>query len=1691
MGTTDESLDPPTREVRRESSDRIPAVPSDETVTRAKPGKGTASYSTIGRGQSETRSIIEACQAELATGPDAARGARLHYNIARELELSVGRLDQAIEHYKKALELQPELLPAIRAARRCLLADGQPRSALPLYGAEIELTRDPRARAVLHYANGRLLEDSIGDFDAARKAYQAALALNPDDAGVLKALERIEARERDLSALAEVLRKSANLITEDNRLHATLLTQRARVIEQLGQPKVAAELYGRALRLDDDHPTSAPALERILHDSRDWKRMVELFERFAQKTNDRALASLFLRRAARLKAEHLDNEAEATAALATAMELQPKEPLVLDELAPLYQQGERIISLAEVLRQQILISADAGERTALLHSLGHIYELLAHDQQAIVCFANALELNPTHSISIKALDRLYTRYEDWQGLIRVYVGEAGYTEDSERGAAAHVRAATIYEERLGNPQAAIDHYARALARVPLHPIAFKALVRLYRQAKRFRELVELLDQGAELAEPDQSIALLFQVAQVWEDALDDPGRAAATYQRILALEPANLAAVHGLQRASERSGRYLELVQALELELELGTEQSRGLALHHRIGVILADHLDDPDAAISHFRNILDVDPTHPPTLAELGKLYRTSGRWNQLLDIYQRELIRARDERSAAVLLHKMGELCERCLGSDDQAIDHYRRALDHDTTYRPALRAVAQQLRKRRDWQALIEVLKLEAQQAQDAHLRTIGWYRVGEVYEYHLDDSEQAANAYELAIASVPGHRPSLAALARLRQERGDWQTLLQELVTEIELTTDTARKVTLALLRGAIYRDHLEDYPKAIACFQAVLGDQTGKMPALVALEELYPLVGDYDRLAATHRAIADATTDRHAKLSALRELARVMETHGAGSREQLLATYRETLAMVPGDLFTLERLEELARSSNDPALAETVYLQLADVSDDPTTRAHYLTLLAGAMEAQQNFRAIDVYRRAIDENKEQLAAVRGLARLAESLGDTAALADALRIEAQQTSDPQIAAKLYVRSASLRIATDGEGGIGDLRRALELHPELEAAANQLISALTKGNRLEELISDLTSAARECRASARAAELWLQVATLQSDLNRHAAGIISLQRGLTARPDHVPSLLKVAELHRHESQWRSAVNALERVLDASKERDLYCNTQLELAELWDAHLDSFEKAKTCVAAVLQRHPLHHGAMWRQADYHLREGNRDHAAELMQRLIGDTRDANERADALVKLAEIEGERGNDRASEEALREALTLQGPTGKAAEAYRARAKAQGSWVGFAAGLAAHLQQVTSGPQPRPNAQALAAAYQELAQIYSSGMALPKKAIETLREALRHTNGNTAIHLELAERLRNAGQIVEAIHEIRRLLDSDAANAHAWNLFAELLSAAGHRDEADYARHPLQVLDVERGQSRVRAKILAAPISIEVVHALAPERSTSSPAGVLLASAADAAGKLFPPSLERYGLSRRDRIGARSGLAIRDAADRIAEIFTVDEFDFYVHAAQTPLISIELTDVPAIVLSRSAARLSGSQQAFLLSYAMAALAARFYPALRLSARELELLLAASARASVEGYSSPVADDARLHEHAQLVKKSVSRRWRRAFDLAGADYARTRINVAHWQQSLLHTAIRSALIVCDDLKSGIKVLRKMHSMPELHGRELVESSRTVADLMRFWVSDDAFHARRRVGLITPPPPPPAPPGS
>ena len=136
--------------------------------------------------------------------------------------------------------------------------------------------------------------------------------------------------------------------------------------------------------------------------------------------------------------------------------------------------------------------------------------------------------------------------------------------------------AEILEYRLNQPDAAAEHHGRAIGLVPGYAASFKALERLLAQGQKHEPLVELYERAVDLAQDAEGkITWLFKIGRLQEDALGEPARAMSAFRRILEVDPQHLGAIHALQRAAERAGKFKELVAALELEVARATDKRR------------------------------------------------------------------------------------------------------------------------------------------------------------------------------------------------------------------------------------------------------------------------------------------------------------------------------------------------------------------------------------------------------------------------------------------------------------------------------------------------------------------------------------------------------------------------------------------------------------------------------------------------------------------------------------------------------------------------------------------------------------------------------------------------------------------------------------------------------------------------------------------------------------------------------------------------------------------------------------------------------------------------------------------------------------------------------------------------------------------------------------------------------------
>jgi tetratricopeptide (TPR) repeat protein len=1616
--------------------------------------------------RSDAEVLVRRCLTELAKKPDPTRAARLHYEVARLYEGPLADV-RAADEYMKAVQAAPDHVPSIRGARRTLVAQNKLKNAIPYFDAEIRATGDPARKARLLLEKGRLFE-RLNDRAGALASYRQGIELSPADASLLKSIERCERASESWDDLARTYEKFANTLDADERWRAAVIAEHATLDEmRKNDPNGAAELYARALAIDPIAPGALASLKRIRREGKKWGDLVAALAQEHQLAEDAGARASALHRSARLLRDHLGDVPKAIKSLEAALAVQPGDRAMRRELAELLRMTQQPELYATALAELAESATSPAEQVALCHRIGQVCEVDLRDlERARAWYEKALEADGAHRPSLGALERLYEETGDYPALVQILVGEARAAIDPLRKAAAHARVASILETKLGDPeQAALQHEA-ALGLAPTHEPSFKALQRLYTAAGRFSDLVEILRRAVDEA-PDvpRAVAYLFRIGSIQEDHLGDFEGALHAYRRILTLVPGDLGAIHASARAAERAGRYPELVAALDEELKLveGNAKRRA-AILFRTAEVLLDELNDPDRATRRLDTVLKIEPANRNALAMLARIHTAAGRYEELLAVNRRVLEVETDRAERVALLHKMGELCETRLGREEDATTYYRNALELEPAHPQSFEALRTILEKRRAWPDLARLLESQLEKAETDGEKARLAAEVGELYEDRIGKDDRAVVFYERALEIDPTHRGALDARARLLIKRKDWQGLVSSLEEERDAMTSVEAKVDALVREGTIWAHRLNDPERAITAFRAVLELKPGHIGSLLAIEEQALRRNDTETLASVYMELAERARDPNARLAALRELERVLVARGDEADAQ--EARKLVVELAPHDDETLENLARAA--SPDERLA--LEAQLASVREPGLAAAHQLTI-AEMLEAEDPEQALGAYRAALAMDAESLVAARGLSRVARVLSDPAALREAALREAKTTGDTALATELLIEAAELNRSRRAlsEAAI-DLEKALELAPEHAHAAELLTRVLLEVGDHGRLIEMLTRTADAAAPLDRKAQLHVAIAELQVEkLANIPAAVASLGRALKAQPDSVPALALLASCLELSERWAEAVDTLKKLVRHAKDPAALIDAHLSLAALCDDKVADPREARTSLRFVLDRDPQNAEALARLGRLSAREGRRDEAAELAKRLVDAAQTPEERADALVEMAGIEEARGDTAAAAAALLDAITIQGPSGASAPRYAALvdARARGAnWDDYLGALLRHRDLA------RRQGLSLTELYLELARTFGVRLGRPDRELALLKEGTDELPNDPLLALALGRHYRGARAYAKAISELRRALEHDAQRPEIWRELAKSFEEMGEREEAAAALSGLAVLDAATTEETmaVRARParagearpgLLGDAGFREIHL---DGCHDSPAARVIVALSETTKKLFEGNPGKYGVSKRDRLPARSDHPVRALADRVAHIFGVPDFDLYIHASGARDVRVELTSPPTLMVPEALAQLPRTELVFVLAKALAHVGRDMGVFAQLPIADIPPLLMAAVQSVVPEYAARMDVDAL----AARVQKATPRRSKRPLEEAASYFVSSPPpDPAAWARAVEQTAFRAAALVTDDLPASMRAIGRI--VPDGAERQAI-----TADLLRFWISDTAHRFRR-----------------
>ncbi len=1169
---------------------------------------------------------------EAGLEPEDVHRARFRWLEGQELE-RLGKVDDACDAYLRACEACPGFLPALYCVEPLLRARdewgklaGLMEAAVGYYterlgdgcpgggdqGADPESLRREQAcyeLAALLGTLGRLYEVELGDVERAFDCHRRAATLLPSGNLALASLERLCRSHGRWEELALVLERQAEL-SDAGPSGAAVMLEAARIRRvRLGDREGAVSCLERGLGLDPGHVPTLQTLADLLQERGDVEGLARVLDRWAEVEADpRERADLLVRSATIL--QRLDLLEGAVERMERALETYPSHRVALRFLGEYYRQEERYEDMVEMYLAEARHSPDPAHKAVGLLRAAEMLDARVGDRpRAIQVLKEALETGPDRLAVTRVLARLLKAEGRWEDLARILSKEADRTTDPEL-AVLHLRdLAGISEEHLGDLQAAAGAHERILQVAPSDEASLDALIRIYRALGRHEDLIRVLVLRSETAQDSRAVAaLLSEAAHVADDGLSDEQTASRLYDEALKVHPGYVPALEGLGRILSVQGRWRDLVEMHERNLDVTDDPVARAGVHYRVADILWHRLGDMDGAVAHLTAALEDAPDDLNVLEALEGLARERGDWAEVARLVGLRAGVARHPSTRALLWCRQGATLESLPGAQVKAREAYARAIEEDPGFAPAYRSLIRMAQEAGRWDEVVELVdRLYAVEPDGAqgiqllmHKASVQWEQLGR--------PDLAMETYRKVLELDAGHPGALRSLEELLRRQGGREALAGVLESR-------ARTIMDPLIAGAYFMERLEAIqgtPSGDVDGVEGPGDTTGPREeerldlamdllkakpwhhhGLELLEGLLLARGDHGAMADLYaRAVKRFDDPDTVRDIQLRRAAHLAAAGRVGEAEDLLA---ELVALDPEDLPALKEYQALLLARGDlPGLLEAIEQEGGIAKARPRVAKLLVEAARAWLDLGERERARSAFEQALRTYPDEIEALEGLEALLRELGEAHVLPELLEELLPLVETPEGELELHLRLARRDMDQgDLDASLAHLSAALSAVPgdlrATEAEANVLYLKEAYDGSVDawQRVLKHPDATDEQRMEARRAlgAIW------GVRLGQTGRALEVLDQVLAAAPDDEPTLVIKQMVLLLAERWHELERVFRKRLELA-EGEAKADIYMDWAEIEDEQrlnhrkaLDLYERARQ--AAPEYSKPVE--ALWR----------------------------------------------------------------------------------------------------------------------------------------------------------------------------------------------------------------------------------------------------------------------------------------------------------------------------------------------------------------------------------------------------------------------------------------------------------------------------------------------------------------------
>jgi tetratricopeptide (TPR) repeat protein len=1212
--------------------------------------------------------------------------------VAVAYDEKLNQSDKAVEFFRMAQEIEPEDASALEALERLYTRTERWPDLVETLKKKAELVQSVEERENIHARIATILEEAIGNSDEAITAWKEVLGDNSGSLAALRALDRLFSSKGMALDLADNLQRQLDLATESD-LQVTLLWRLGQLRERdLGDVPAAIETYRRLLEFEPGHVDTIVALENLLalpdHElplaellepvyrgRSDFANLVRVLEIEARHTPDIRRRIELLHEVASAREDGLDDPMGAYEALGRALAEDPLDRDTQSRAERLAKALGRVEDLIGRYRAAVQTVSSDETKNVVFHVIAVLAENeLGSAEWAADAYQQALAAAPRDMEAADALERIYTRLADYTNLVVLLQRKVDMIDATAEKRELCVRAAKIWEEVLDNPEKAIEAYRQALALDDADLAVLDSLERLFVRLERWSDLKDVYAKQAELStDPVQKKSRLFVLGQVYDRELKDPARAIETYSSVLDIDPDDLEALQALDRLYVTTERWYDLLSVLERQTELSGSAAEVVSLRHRIGELWQEKLNDPTRAVEAYRRVLEMDPSHEPTLraiegmmqrgeepiaaAEvLQPIYESAGEWDKVAGTFEVMVTHTQDAIRRVELLGTVAGIYERRLSNFDASFDAYCRAMRVDPANAEVIAHLDRMAEASGRWAELAAAIEAEIERVMDSQLQVEMLLRLARVYEEETREVDKAIATFKRVAEAEPDRKDGLVALDRLYTVTERWEELAEVVRREIRLADTEDQIVSLTYRLAQILEVALGDLPKAVEAYQEILAiapqhEDTratlerlmtgGNMQREIAqvLEPLYRVGEEWEKLVRVYQVELASEAEPEERQRILRRLADITENKLV---DQIAALdwWARAVIEAPSSEQALDEALRLARTTHQWETYVGTMAEAASKATDRIARKEVLMRLATVFESELSdlSRAEEVLAQVLNYDAEDADALAFLDRVYDKQGDFEKLAGILRRRIAITDDSIQLVALHLRLGKVLadVIDDPDAAIASYLAVLEHESRSPEALDALERLYFRAERWEELYGVYEKMLDIAPGDQALSDCYARMAKITSDvLGQRDKAVELWRRVLDLRGADPLALQALADLHEQAQEWRELTEVLDSQIRATEDPVARIPVYKRLGRVWGGKLGRERNALECWQKVVEIDPGDVEALRAIADNYRSAGAWEELSDVLQRTISVGTHAlsgDEIKELYAQLGELEG---------------------------------------------------------------------------------------------------------------------------------------------------------------------------------------------------------------------------------------------------------------------------------------------------------------------------------------------------------------------------------------------------------------------------------------------------------------------------